>query len=382
MKISEKYNFNIRTITPVHIGSGEEYLVSELIKEKNKYNRINLLKYFKSLENEDKQNKFIEDLCENNTIDAVSEDCIRYSFTLTSGADDFTNDNKINENIKVFNESYIPGSSIKGAIRTALLYKYFNDADINKLVVNDEINTSLINSYFQLDDDAKKDILKFLKISDSSTTKNLKVYKTSRARPRYSLDKKKNSKNKSKPKPNFKKGIPIYLESIYLTKDLLSFSITMNYDEKTYDLLNFDDKKIEMLKMDKILKAIYDFSNDLIVHEIKFCEKYNLPKLKKFYGNLKNKNDEKSPVLKIGYGSGLLATSLALKVKNSNSNLYKDIKKIILADLEKENNELDDKKDKKISKDDFPISRIIIEKNNEDMSMGWIKLESCDDNEV
>ena len=61
----QKFDINIKTITPVHIGSGDVYMSSEyyldnLERNNKKYSvfrRINLTKYFNSL-NELEQNKF------------------------------------------------------------------------------------------------------------------------------------------------------------------------------------------------------------------------------------------------------------------------------------------------------------------------------------
>lgn len=357
MDYIKKYDFDIETVTPVHIGSGDSYLSSECLFSGRDYKRIDISKYFRLLikDNPDEQEEFIKNLSENKFIPKdLPGDYTKYYISKQFQDDDFKNNNEIKENIKVFNKPYIPGSSIKGAIRTALLYNSFKDEDIDKLFVDGKSNDTLIKSYFSVEDSAQKDILRFLQIKDSTTIDKPLLYKVFKRKP--------------KKKGGFVKGIPVYLESIYLENATLSSSLITTYDDKTFNTMGFDSEKTEMLKLKNIKTAINNFTNDLIQHEIQFCKDNKLFDLKKFYENLDN--DEDAPLLKIGHGSGFLATTIGLKIKDKNPVLFKEIKEFIIEDEKRKNEE------KNINKD-FPIMRTVLE-SEKDGTLGWVKLKFKD----
>ena len=132
--------------------------------------------------------------------------------------------------------------------------------------------------------------------------------------------------------------------------------------------MGFDTEKTEMLELKNIKTAIYNFTNDLIQHEIQFCKDNKLFDLKKFYENLDNNEDE--PLLKIGHGSGFLATTIGLKIKDKNPDLFKEIKEFINENKKRKNEEKDINKD-------FPIMRTVLE-SEKDGTLGWVKLKFKD----
>ena len=83
--------------------------------------------------------------------------------------------------------------------------------------------------------------------------------------------------------------------------------------------------------------------------------------MKEFYENINN--DEDSPLLKLGHGSGFLATTLGLKVKNNNMALYNEIKDMIVKQKRSEKNN---------KVDDFPVTRLINESDKR--PVGWVRL--------
>ncbi|OYT33598.1 MAG: type III-A CRISPR-associated RAMP protein Csm5, partial [Candidatus Aenigmarchaeota archaeon ex4484_52] len=132
-------------------------------------------------------------------------------------ADIFKHKNEIREQIKTKNIPYIPGTSIKGAIRTALLWYYaknnFNDlknileTELNNKTNKKFIGNKFVDTCFNLNyskKDAKYDLLKFLEVSDfmpDEQNKNMKIDKIET----YALAKK---------KVNFRKGVIKKFESI------------------------------------------------------------------------------------------------------------------------------------------------------------------------
>ena len=79
--------------------------------------------------------------------------------------------------------------------------------------------------------------------------------------------------------------------------------------------------------------------------------------MKKFYKKLKGKNSKGSPVLKLGRGSGFMATTISLKLNNPN--IFLNLKYILKEKLD-------------IEDEDFPKSRLIVKDLNH--PLGWIKL--------
>ena len=136
------FDCKLKIISPIHIGSGNEYNNSEFIHApaKNKkgekftlIKRINLQEYYKDLPN-DKKDKFLVNLTNNISLkefdNKISNKYLRYK-TLDKTKNTPTT---IKETIKTLDEAYIPGSSIKGSIKTALLYNELENIDVSEFI--------------------------------------------------------------------------------------------------------------------------------------------------------------------------------------------------------------------------------------------------------
>lgn len=77
----------------------------------------------------------------------------------------------------------------------------------------------------------------------------------------------------------------------------------------------------------------------------------------KFYENLNKKNTVDAPLLKIGAGSGLMATSIAMKLKEYNPLSFERVRKSFSG----RNYEFEFPKSRKVTKQKKPF--------------GWVKLE-------
>ncbi|MEI0701687.1 type III-A CRISPR-associated RAMP protein Csm5 [Brachyspira intermedia] len=171
----DKYKITVKTLTPVFVGSGEELNKTMYVYD-NKTNKVLIIhkeKLYNFLkvkdENEDKKifEKFSEDCIKDNFsisnflneigcsyiisdfINRSKNDNSIFKYFLEYRDNDIIDNNKeslnfINTFIKSSNVPYIPGSSIKGAIRTAIiadsiiknkdkLKKYIEDKDIKGL---------------------------------------------------------------------------------------------------------------------------------------------------------------------------------------------------------------------------------------------------------
>lgn len=204
----------------------------------------------------------------------------------------------IKENLKTNAKSFIPGSSIKGAVRNALLY---SELDL-KRVRNQQVS-KIINDK----EKSMNRVMNFVQFSDSFNTIN---------------------------EPT------IYgVESIGTTKNTFSFFETIdknNSFELEYrntfnrSVHSFRDLNNMDLSIESIFEKLYEFSHDLIKEEIRFIEEevtyedrfyseVDDGKLYDFYNDLKEKNAKDSPLLRLGQGSGALTVSQLLNIKNSRS---------------------------------------------------------------
>ena len=134
---------NIKVKSPVHIGSGDKYGASEYIKGKGKFNkkivdtikRIDVSQYFLSL-NDDDKDKFVKNLSVKSfnlkSIDSNLNNFKKY--TAINKCNELKYNKEIFESIKTLNQLYIPGSSIKGAIKTAIFYHSLDFDDINNII--------------------------------------------------------------------------------------------------------------------------------------------------------------------------------------------------------------------------------------------------------
>lgn len=321
-------NLEIITLSPIHIGSGENYNSSEYlggkIKDKNgefqpTFRRINISKYFSSL-NEDKQEELLENLSNRNfnlkSFDSKISNDYRVYTSYNKCKQNPRDDQFIEENIKSLNEAYIPGSSIKGAIKTALLFNSIDLEDIPEIVKDvikgNRINRwnyeNFINGYFSSDsmrNKAQGSIMKFMQISDSNSLKIPSVYDVISIMATENGSKQYYKRNGT--------VVRSFLETIR-PKLKLKSSFSTNFDSRTYSRLNLNDKKY-LLDTDYIKESIFNFSNAYIEYELDFSEKYGIDYLNKFYRNIQSKNKINHPLLKIGSGSGFLATTIALKIK-------------------------------------------------------------------
>lgn len=233
----------------------------------------------------------------------------------------------IKENVKTKNESFIPGSSIKGAIRNSILY--------SKLNLNHKMNYELK----KIIDMENKNLNSFMKNLNFTDTFN-----------------------------GIKEPTIYGVESIGTKRNTFTFLETIDkgsilkfkYYNSAIPKLN---KKIFDYNIDDIFKCSYEFSMDLFDEEIRFAEENGFNNLEKFYNNIYNLNSVDCPFIRLGQGSGVLAVSQILNIKNSrNPNEFKEFRN---------HNGIG-----KNYRYDFPKTKKLIV--NSDMPLGWVQLSRDD----
>ena len=199
----------LKVVTPVHIGSGNTFTRAEYVKVVRDggswLHRINFDAMMRKLP-EKKREDFIAEIGEDFSLTSFlkgigHEDAKRYSIYYPRGEGEPT---PIRECIKTADVAYIPGSSIKGAVRTALLWNFViqnpreyieklrdsaNQSD--RRLRKETVGAGVVDTIFSASDgrpDPKFDIMKFVEISDfmpldnkpNQKLENIKTYSLQR----------------------------------------------------------------------------------------------------------------------------------------------------------------------------------------------------------
>lgn len=171
-----KMKINIKTITPVHIGSGETlYRDNDFCLEKDSegYDVIGVTDPGKilSLIGQEHISDWLIGI-ENKR--PVTEIVIQFAPKDKRGMEHYTSRiidyGQASETLKEFihngnNKPYIPGSSIKGAIRTAILATVAKNADIDWLLSKNRHSAKKVEEHFF--GDIQSDVFRFLHIGDA-----------------------------------------------------------------------------------------------------------------------------------------------------------------------------------------------------------------------
>jgi len=326
----ENYTYKIEALTPIVIGSGREKILTKLdyISEGNTIYVIDVDKLISSLSfNEAKD--FSDRLIKFGNLKAAIKNIdfkrfLKYKIKCA----DRVNDREIRVTLTkdVNNYAYIPGSSIKGAIRTAIYYKVFNEAKENlKKELQKLMNEIFIKKPHKIKGDklllkiftSKEadqphfDPLRFLRITD---TKPLPVYENTEVF-RIELF-------KTYQKPTFAEGfIPnrLLFGEIYFDRVLW---------DSSYEIWRKEFKHLDLLNISVLSKVLNEFAERIIEHELKFAINHNLSNIETFYQNLKDELKKLSvdeSIIRIGWGSGYFSTTLGLLFIEMN--IFKDIRK-------------------------------------------------------
>lgn len=340
--MSEVYNCQLKVLSPVHIGSGEKYTASEYVKSKGKtkdgkilntIKRIDVSGYYLDLD-DNKKDEFLRDLSNPNfnlgSFDKKISNSYRKYLVINKSKADISPNQEITESIKTLDKSYIPGSSIKGAIKSAILYKLIDDDIIQR--ISDKVigNRNRVQKweYNNLMDDlfstrsirnsAQADVMKFLQVTDTDFSKTIYLYDILTVMAAFRkghYEYYKRNKNSNAPTLSFLETIP--------RGSNLSFDIINNYSKLVHKK-DFE-RKTDLIDIDNIKKSMFIFSKSLINNELEFADDYGIDTLYKFYSNLEKMNTIDKPLLKIGAGSGYLATTVNLKIKKYDPYLYDKI---------------------------------------------------------
>jgi len=326
----------IEVITPLFIGNGEQYSPVEYIYEENFFTPVNVEKlietkyregktdfYLKILEGLEKGNIDLKSLCKEYRIDYREFARYRLGSTTLSVHD------KVLQYIKSGGKVFIPGSSIKGALRSVLTnhiinskakLSYFTET-IDKVYKNIVSNTKSKEKSNNVDNEADEKIFggtydspfRFISVSDSNLREpdvlnvyQVKILNICNGKVKWFQKKDINVEQPEKARSVFLEGIK--------EKSLFSCYVTIN--EVSHYIAN--EAKIKNIEIaNKFAFKINSEVENYINNEISFFNTYGqaVKNITDFYYELLRmikSLDKNEFMLQVGFGTGMLSKTILL----------------------------------------------------------------------
>ncbi len=309
-----KHNLMMEVLTPLHIGAGAEkdwVLGSDFIVEDEKVKVLNINKVASVIGVENLTNALLkkDDKFLKNKLAGNLNDCVEKEFYVI-----FSGSNDIKTFIKngLTNKPIVPGSSVKGALRSIVLENLFTKNQIIGALDRGKINERSLFGQADKGDE----LFRFIKISDASfsDTKlcNTKIFNLSSTEDG-------GWKHGNYTNNNYKpEGFNTFYEIIPVSsKSVISLSIAeiafKNYAEK---VAPFSKEKERFIKssIHDLFRIINQHSKNYLEKEKSFFEKYNqadnTDKIIDSIDNLLeliNQARDKYCILKMAAGSGFHA---------------------------------------------------------------------------
>lgn len=282
----------LRTLSPVHIGSGEEISPMEYFVNGN-FSRINMNRLFEDADFELIMEDFIKIAGTQRYIgDQVPLELLKkhslYTIPIREAAVDYLQDHQIL--VKSFAKSasrvFIPGSSIKGAILSALFWFVLKDLDLQDkrqvefLIARDRNFNDLLNFIFK------------------KMAKDLRGFNDNTFR--------------------FIRWIDVEDSNLRIPEDVLEISLVHIQGAKTGK---------EQPVLFETLKSGVEFDLKIKIKNLKFPENQVLDICNQFYNRVLKKDGSQniqssSNLLRLGQGSSAFATSLLILAEDLKINNY------------------------------------------------------------
>jgi CRISPR-associated protein Csm5 len=356
--MNQKIKVKLKTFTPVFIGSGEKYSACQIVNINSSCYKLRDMSFFRLINNYPK-------LKESNSLNKIANKTIQNIEREVSKKDLFYEiknyANEINEEILQMIKHpsgalYIPGSSIKGAIRTAIQYHIMkkNKDHFSQIVLNAlnnarqspkkkwsimaEVTKSVDNNLRLRSNEIHTDFARFLTIRDTDLLTEpvclvrVGVFKI------------------SSQKLVFDNRKPTFLAEVIPPSMEFETEIIFDVDRMEFMQRELSKKYSGVPKsINEILDCVREMYDDVIKDELNDLKLENSK-----YGDFVKKLDSQKDKIHIGYGGGLKACSLFILL---NERLRKQVRNLI----------------KDHGMDVAPLSRrALINKNNQPASpFGW-----------
>ncbi|WP_456374199.1 type III-A CRISPR-associated RAMP protein Csm5 [Methanocaldococcus sp.] len=381
-----------KVLSPVFIGCGDEYTPLDYFIENGKVYIVDFNKVLDNINDIKKINEitdYIKQNIHNNRIEVNAKDILSRlklcptddNYVSKSLDCEIKNDSKtrVKKFISQNGVPYIPGSSIKGAIRTAYLFYYYDKhftkllkilnlnnhkSDSKKRHVNvNDIEKKLIK--YAISNNIQNDFFKYLKISDSlNLNGTFKFINTQRwyIKKRHGNPFGVKEDVEALVDGNF--DIDIKIEDEFINE------ISKKLKLKTsYNIRNETDK-FEILK---------DICNSFAECIVEFELKRNYPiYIEDFYEKLlKDIKNNNAIYLNLGFGGGFFSKTIyPLLWKHDKENKKFDEIKELFIKMAGNNEKLIKAWQSAEEYTDFPTTKTVYVKNESaELPMGWIKIE-------
>jgi len=367
--------YKITIKAPVYIGSGEKLSSIDSMPLGDKYAVIDVAKVLeevkdnlKALDEFGRYNFRIKDFLRDYKISP--NEVIKYTLNNPQHLQPWN----ISEMIKTgFGKLLIPGTSLKGALRTVIFWHLFKDSPTRKIenILNDILKKADPRRRSNADDplehylfgkDPNHDLLRGLQVGDAEfEILNLQLINVKV----LTLDNRRGFLWKKMRRQGFNTPDPSKATSIYCEALSIDATSTVNINADKYLLedkiastqLGFSDKKRYLLDLPKYCN---EFANDFISQEIEFFEKCKIGEILDFYKALQKEisQDDNSFLLHLGWGSGWRG----MTGNCINASFLRQFRVKY-----------------RLGKSQYPIfpktRKLIFESNQPKYPLGWIKLE-------
>ena len=344
-----KVELALKVESPVHIGSGDLYVETDFVLENGFVKVIDFEKLFEIVKLDDEKVESLIQIAKEGRVKNRVLNVLRikdlempFSRKIKFVGEEPKESLKIFKHIESSGKAFIPGSSLKGFIRTALLFKFLQEnpevlirhfRDINeKIKIEDKrkIDRKAIAKKIESEvfgSTPTKDALKYLRVTDSTFASQTEVYRVIiLGNP---------------------KVIPLYLECI-------PHGETLRCEIEIVDKLYETDGRIGKITPEDVFEAVKIFSKEIIKAE----KNYRYPRETiEFYKKLEGKN-----VMRLGHSTGYFSKTIGLLLRD-------------LGEFEGFRRKLGMGMNPVTKKfvSVFPKTRRVVEKGN--LPLGWISYE-------
>ncbi len=328
-----KENIKIEIKSPIHIGTGDKITKLDYIMEGRNVVVYSIDKLLSNLD-EKTLDDVIIDLEKGRKIDkALVRKYLNKieKYRVKSNVKELNPNKEIYEFIKIIDDKqykpYIPASELKGAIRTAILYKILKDNwNKYKYIISDERNSAIIlknkdnvakNLENKIFGDIKNDVMKFFLVEDAKPfdQSDLSIEEIRIV--------------------NSKRRFIEYAEC--LIKGSSYFDVKILKENPEFKKHRYREYLINWKE------CCFEYTKDLIIVEKDYWKNRN-QEIFRFLENLEKQNTKENPLLRVGRFTGKLSHTILVLLEIKNLNVYKKV---------------------------FPKTRRITGKNE---VLGWIKI--------
>lgn len=327
-----KHKLFMTFYSPVHIGSGEELEPFEYIVKDNHLHRFSFEQFVAALTAEDREKllqlqkeqkaSVLKDI-RHFVRHRVTPGLYRESIAITPSAAEIyenkfleeANNMRMDTFIKTMGCPYVPGSSLKGAMRTAVLNLW---AQQNHQDESHILKANKLNKYGEWKPDIPMDVFKYFKIPDILLSKAFTIF--SRI-ANYRL------KNNELQETRIQiiKEVTHWIPGDEKKEEKSGFELVLQIDEEKMKDLRAETGRRD-LTFETVWKSL-DFYKGILKREAEKWSQYN-ESLKKFYDGFSQYLDREgkkgeTKVIKLGYGSGFDAVTIEKirddRIKHGNS---------------------------------------------------------------